>query len=217
MIYLLHGNDSVSSRTFLSKLKTQYDLVKIVNCKGLKGEKIVLPQNEIFAGKGLVVLENLVVKKETTLTKNSDDDIVIWTDELIVPPSWVDKVFSFKISEQISSFKFSDSLSYGQEKISLITLKKLMLQNTPAELVIGSLVRQFKLMIHSLEGEKEKISRSEFMQQKVLDQAKNWNKRKIKTALLLLLKTDLGIKSGKIPAENALTVLVLDICRLVKI
>lgn len=214
MIYLLHGSDNVSSRTFLSKLKEQYSEVKVIDCKKLDSKEVTLPQGTMFASKELVVLENFPFKKIENLNSENSYDIAIWTDQEIAAPKWVDKVFAFKQKEQVSSFKFADSIASGQEKTALLALKNLLAENTPGELIIGSLVRQFRLILYSLEGERAKISSSTFLQQKVSEQAKSWTIRRVKSALLLILKTDLGIKGGKISVENAFTLLVFDLKRL---
>lgn len=215
MIYLLHGSDTVSSRTFLSKLKSQYQDVTVIDCKKLTSETIILPQGSMLSTQELVVLENFAPKKGEVLKNSGQTDIAIWIDREITSPNWVDKTLVFQGKDQAATFKFADSLSYGQEKIALLSVEKLMSDNTPPEMVIGSLVRQFRLMLFYFAGEKEKISASSFLQQKVSDQAKNWSIRKIKSALLLILKADLGIKAGKISPRNGLTLLAIDVCRLI--
>lgn len=212
MIYLVQGTDTVSSRTFLSKLKSRYSSTKNLDGKNINPS--LLNQETLLADKELLVIENFSLPKDNPF-KEIPLDLVIWLDKETVVPKWVDKVFSFKEREQVNNFKLADAIGYGQEKVALQTLGKLLQKNTPPELIIGSIVRQLRLILLIFEDKKEKISTSSFVTQKITDQARNWNRRKLRSALLLTLKTDLEIKSGKLTAENALAILINHLCRLV--
>lgn len=217
MIYLLYGPDTVSSRTYLLKLKKNYSDQTTIEVKRQK-DKVEIPTNtNLFGGKRLVIVENLVPKEDNRLESSELIDIAIWTSEVVVPPSWVDKSLVFKQSDQASTFKLADSVSYGQEKQALVILKKLLAEKTPTELIIGSIVRQLRLLSLVLGGEVESISKSSFVQDKTKEQSKNWNLRKIKKGLLLLMKADFEIKTGQINSETALTLLVSDLANLGKI
>lgn len=208
MIYLLYGPDIVSSRSFLLKMKKDYSDQTTIEVKRQK-DKIEIPKEaNLFGDKRLIIIDNLVPKEDSPIEKSDSIDIVIVTTELLTPPSWVDKSLLFKQVDQASTFKLADSICYGQENQALTILKNLLLSKTAAELIIGSLVRQFRLLSLALEGDLNAASKSTFVQSKIREQVKNWNIKKIKKALLLLMKTDWEIKTGQINSDTALTLLV---------
>jgi DNA polymerase III delta subunit len=216
MIYLLYGPDTVSSRTYLLKLKKNYSDHTTIEVKRQK-DKVEIPTNTgLFGNKRLIIVENLIPKEEAPFKSSESIDIVIWTSEVVIPPKWVDKSLVFKQENQASTFKLADAVSYGQEKQALLILKNLLLEKTPVELIIGSLVRQLRLLSLVIEGEVETISKSSFVQEKTREQGKKWSLKKVKKALLLVMKADFGIKTGQINAETALTLLVADLASLGK-
>ncbi len=83
-------------------------------------------------------------------------------------------------------------------------------------MVIGTLVRQVRLISLFLNGEKSEVSKSLYVQERVSEQARNWSTKKVRILLMYLLKTDLWIKQGKLSAEILLTNLTLNLCRLAK-
>ncbi len=216
MIYLLHGPDIVSSRSFLLKLRKDYSDYTTIEVRRQK-DKIEIPKEaSLFGEKRLVVIDNFIPKEDSPLEQSDLVDIVIVTTEVVSPPSWVDKSLVFKQVDQATTFKLADSVSYGQEKQALTILKKLLVDKISSELIIGALVRQFRLLSLVLSGEVTTISKSSFVQEKTKEQVKNWTFKKIKKALLLLMKTDWEIKTGQINADTALTLLIADLAGLGK-
>ncbi len=217
MIYLIHGEDSVSSKNFLLKMKNDYSGFDQVSFKNAKNVAELLPSGKgLFSEKKLVIIEKFPIRKDFELPKNLDFDVVLWFAESVTAPTWVDKVWYFKQRETNSSFRLADAVAYGQEKQALTVLKELLREPREKEMIIGSLVRQMRLMALSLSGERQEISRSQFLQDKVSEQTKNWNFRKLRSALVYLLKTDLWLKQGKLSAETLLTNLTIDLCRISK-
>lgn len=209
MIYLIYGPDSVSARSFLLNLRKNYAGHSTISGKRQTAFSLTIPREaDLFGGKQLLIIENFVPKENETLPKVDNIDIVILTEEILSPPKWIDKSWVFKQPEVLSNFKLVDQVVNGQEKLALITLTKLLKQKTPPELIIGSLVRQFRLISLSLAGETEVVSRSSFVQQKTKEQARNWSLGKIRKALLLVLKSDFEIKNGIINSESVLTLLI---------
>ena len=214
MIYLLHGQDTVSSRNFLLRLKGQYQTTIVIDLKKSKGN-FELPTDSLFEQKTLLILENSLPKNADELLPKVSFDVAIWLPESIeTVPKWVDKDLLFKLSENSSTFKLADLIFLGQEKQALLVLESLFLNNTASELIIGTLVRQLRLVNLVLEGETEKVSKSSFVQKKASDQAKNWSLRKAKSAGLFLLRADLSLKKGLLPAKLVFTKLVVDLCSL---
>jgi len=214
MIYLLHGQDTVSSRNFLTRLKEQYQSVTTIDLRKSR-ENFEIPSQELFEQKSLLVLENSLPKQAEQLLPRVGVDVVVWLpDSLWAVPSWVDKNLIFNLADNNSTFKLSDLVFLGQEKQALLVLEKLLINSVAAELVVGALVRQLRLITLVLEGEAGQVSKSTFLQKKVSDQAKLWSLRKIKSAALLLLKADVSIKKGLLPTKVVLTRLVVDLCSL---
>jgi DNA polymerase III delta subunit len=218
MIYLLYGPDTVSSRAFLVNLAKDYPDRITIDASRQTGSKLILPkESSLFREKRLIVLENLTPNENEPVEKVSNLDVVIWTKEVVKPPTWIDKSWNFKQTDFLSGFRLSDLVVAGQKKSALLTLKKLLEQKTPSELIIGSLVRQMKLISFVLKSESDQISKSSFVIEKTKLQAKNWTIKKIKKSLLLILKTDWEIKSGIVNPESGLTILIDQICDLGKI
>ncbi len=215
MIYLLHGEDIVSSKNFLLNLRKEYSGFDQISLKNVKNLDEALPSGKgLFSEKKLVVIENFPLKKEFQLPKNLDYDVVLWFAESVSAPSWVDKAWYFKQNQTQSSFKLADYIAYGQEKQALSLLNDLLKDPKEKEMIVGSLVRQLRLLALTISGELSEVSQSQFLQSKVKEQAKNWNLRKVRAGLIYLLKTDLWLKQGRLSVETLLTNLTIDLCRL---
>ncbi|HEY4695198.1 MAG TPA: hypothetical protein VIH52_04545 [Candidatus Nanoarchaeia archaeon] len=218
MIYLVHGPDTVSSRTFLLKLKSQYPSYETVNFKILKENLSVFLQSQnLFGNKKLLVIENFTPEQAKPLKPQEDIDLAIWLEDLITPPSWIDKSVPFKQIDQNSTFKLADAIAFGSEKQALTILEKLLLENTASELIIGALTRQIKLLSLGYTNEWEKVSKSPFLISKIREQLYHWNRKKLKAATLLLLKADWDLKSGGLARTHSLTQLVSRLCQLAKL
>ena len=215
MIYLLHGQDTASSRNFLLRLKEQYQTTTVIDVKKSK-EIFEFPSEQLFEQKFLIVLENSIPKNADNLLPSITYDVAIWLpDSLEIIPKWVGKNLLFKLPETTSTFKLADLVFSGQEKQALRVLETLLQKSTPAELVIGILVRQLRLIDLVLEGETDRVSKNSFVQSKTSDQARKWSKKKVKLAGLRLLKADLSIKKGLLPAKLIFSKLTMDLCAMV--
>ena len=212
MIYLLHGQDTASSRNFLLRLREQYKTTTTIDVKKSKGI-LEVPSEQLFEQKALIVLENSIPKNADELLPNSSSDVAIWLpDRLEIIPKWVEKNLLFKLSETTSTFKLADLVFLGQEKQALLILESLLKKSIPSELVIGSLVRQLRLINLVLEGEELKVSKKSFVQSKTVDQARKWSKKKVRLAGLQLLKADLSIKKGLLPVKLVFSKLTIGLC-----
>ncbi len=218
MIYLIYGPDIVSARSFLLNFRKNYSGHTVISGKRQSASSLTIPrETNLFGEKQLLIIDNFVPKEKEALPKIDNVDIVILTEELIPPPSWVDKSWVFKQPQTLSNFKLVDQVMSVQEKQALGTIIKLLKQKTPPELIIGSLVRQFRFLSLSLTGETNVVSKSAFVQQKTKEQSRNWSLRKIKKALLLILKTDFEIKNGIASPELALVLLIDKLTQLARV
>ncbi len=214
MIYLIHGPDVVSSKNFLLKLRENYSVVEVISEKeSRKGDRKLPTGQTLFQDKKLVILENFDLKN-FKLPKTNDYDLVLWFDSVVSQIIKADKVWLFKEKNQVSSFKLADLVSYGREKQALETLNQLLRTKGEQELIIGSLVRQLKLITLVLKGETAEVSQSEYLKAKIVEQSRNWTLEKIRVGLLHLLKTDLLLKTGRASAETLLTNLTSTLARL---
>lgn len=209
MIYLIYGPDTVSARSFLLNFRKNYPEHLVISGKKESAGSLNFPQGtSLFSEKQLLIIDGFIPKEKEPLPRIENTDIIILTEEIIFPPKWVDKSWLFKQSETLSNFKLADQVVSGQEKLALTTLTKLLKQKTPFELIIGSLVRQFRLLGLSLTGESEAVSRSSFIQEKTKVQATKWSIGKIRKALLLILKADFEIKNGIANPDSVLILLI---------
>src|SRR3990172_3158505 len=109
MIYLIYGPDSVSARSFLLNLKKNYSDHITISGKRQNSSSLTVPREEnLFGERRLLIIENFVPKEKESLPKTENIDIVILTEELLTPPSWVDKSWVFKQPDTLSSFKLVD-------------------------------------------------------------------------------------------------------------
>lgn len=217
MIYLIHGPDVVSSRTFLMKLKSGYQDHTIIDAK--KSKNIlseISHETNIFGHRRLIILENYKPDEKVKIRQNKEIDIAIWNDDTTTPVSWVDKTVVFKEQPKANIFRYSDFVSYGQLRQAIDNLLILLDQKTQAEIIIGSLVRQMRLMSLVLDGESQEISKSSFVREKVKEQARNWTFPKIRKAVIEILKSDWEIKSGTISPKDSLVILTDKLCNLAK-
>ncbi|HSX58270.1 MAG TPA: hypothetical protein VLE47_03340 [Candidatus Saccharimonadales bacterium] len=214
MIYLLHGPDVVSSKNFLLKLKADYQLIETISEKNEgKRQQLLRVGSNLFNDKKLVVLENFPIK-DLVLPEKLDYDLLLWYSSTVVPPTKADKVWFFKEKNSISSFKLADQIVYGQEKQALSTLGYLLETTKEEELIVGSLVRQLKLITLVLKGELSEVSQSSFLRDKTAEQAKNWSLGRIRQGALYLLKADLLMKTGRLSSKTVLANLTSDLCKL---
>lgn len=213
MVTLIHGPNIVSSRSYLLKQKQTYEEVIQVDLKDK--EKFQLPVSKtLFGKKTLVVLENFESKKKVLLWGLDKIDVILWSSQTLEVPSWVEKDLLFKETDNWSTFKYSDSISYGEETVALRILENLLHSSTPPELIIGALGRQLRNLSLTVFGELNKASSSSFVQNKLREQAKNWTPKKLGSAAKLLLKADWALKNGKLKKEPVLEMLTVRLCQL---
>ena len=209
MKYILYGEDTVSSRNFLLKLKSQYG--SYINLDGKKLDKQRFQEavlnSPLSKTRELIIIEDFN-EKHLDWAAALQADIVFWSasNVSVVDPK-VDKVFYFKDSKNYSLFRLADSVGLKQEKAAFANLQTLLEKGTNPEKIIWLLGRHFKLLVFALSSEKDKISTSDFVRRKILEQASFWSLPELAKAFRLLFETDLRIKKGILPAKEALYLL----------
>ena len=213
MRYIIHGDDTVSSRNYLSNLKSHYQDLIILDGKVLnQGDFLNLVSTQpLLPRKTLVVIENYKGPESIFRVKILLDSVFWWSKNLSKVPKG-DRVQQFKDQNVFGIFKYVDSVGLKQQKQALLLLDKLLEERVPTEKIIAMLTRQLMMIGQVLDGEVFKISSSEFVRNKVSRQAINWNFQKVQEALITLFSVDVKIKSGKAKPIPAITFLTSKLC-----
>ena len=215
MKYLIHGEDTVSSRNYLSSLKRHYQNTVFLEGEklSLEGFKEIASNPPLFPGKDLIVVENFPDPQKIFSIDSVVDVAFLWPISLEEIPK-ADKIFYFKEKKAFGIFKFADSVGQRQIKTSLSLLNNLFEEKVSSEKIISILTRQLKLIAQVLDGDSDKVSSSDFVKKKLIDQSKLWSIKKIHIALALLFQIDVKIKKGRAKPEVALTFLAERLCKL---
>ena len=173
MKYLVHGEDIVSSRNYLSSLKKQYQ-----NTVSLEGEKLSLEEFKevasnlpLFPGRALIVVENFPDPK-IIFSIDSVVDAAFWWPITLEEVPKADKIVYFKEKKAFGIFKFADSVGQRQIKTSLSLLSNLFEEKVSSEKIISIPTRQLKLIALVLDGDSDKVSSSDFVKKKLIYQSK---------------------------------------------
>ena len=214
MRYIIHGDDIVSSRSYLNSLKDQYqDVVYLDGLKHTPSDFLDISANQpLFPKKTLVIVENYTGTEKIFEVKTLLDTAFWWPRALKKIPL-ADKVLQFKSQSAFGIFKYTDSVGLKQTKAALVLLNRLLEERVPAEKIITMLTRQIRMIGQVLDGGEVKASSSDFVRKKLAQQAKSWDMKKIQEALMVLFSVDIKIKKGKIKPDSALTFLTYRLCR----
>jgi hypothetical protein len=229
MRILLHGEDQVKSRKYLSTLKNKAKKNKeILSLNGanvsLTELKQALEANSLFGHDKVVILENIFSARKSKrkkqlikyLNKESPQiDLIIWEEVKVgkralnkLPKSFQKK--EFKISTVI--FKFLESLQPGNNQNSLTLLKKSLSNNEP-EKIFYMLVRQIRLLIIAKDLGKPGLSGPGWIKNKLITQTKAFTKNQLLSVHSKLLNIDISIKRGKslMPLQKQLELLTANL------
>jgi len=213
MRYIIHGDDLVSSRSYLNSLKSQYqEVINIEDKKNSAAEYLDAVINQpLFSKKTLVVLENYGGSEKIYELQTASDLAFWWPRSLQNVPA-ADEIVHFKNQSAFGIFRYADSIGQRQERTALVLLEKLIEERVPAEKITVMLARQIKMIGQILDGDLDKVSSSEFVRKKLYQQSKNWDFRRIQEALMLMFSIDIKIKKGEAKPESALTFLTHKLC-----
>lgn len=213
MRYIVHGDDTVSSRSYLNNLKSQYQDLIILDGKVLnQGDFLDLVSTQpLLPRKTLVVIENYKGSESIFKTKIVLDVVFWWSRNLQKVPKG-DKVQQFKNQDTFGIFRYVDSVGFRQQKRALVLLNKLLEERVPAEKIIAMLTRQFRMIGQVLDGEDLRVSSSIFVRNKLAEQSNNWNFQEVQEVFVTLFLMDVKIKKGYLKPTPALTFLTSKIC-----
>ena len=209
MIYILHGDDTVASRNFMS------GLVEEIPTTMLDGKSLMLSQLEenivskgFFEEKKAVVVENLLSqnkKKEITAFLNnlkSETLVVLWEGKKLTKTA-TNAIKSANIHEfsfPSYYFQFLDSVTSGSGK-RLFSLYHELLKTTSEELIFYSLLKRVRLLVILSSGGTiaELAKMAPWQQSKLSQQLGRWNKKILHDFYRQLQETEIKMKTGKLP------------------
>ncbi len=222
MLYLLHGDDTAASRKYL------IELAEGKNVTTLDGKSLKIADFEeatvsgsLFAGEKAVIVEGLLSKnarkKEfiTFLNENEPKTLVIlWEDKKLPKPTYSNlkkaNVRDFFLPSYY--FQFLDNFSPNNKKNTFDLYQKLLKNYAPEQLFFSLLKRVRVLVIISSGSTTAEISKmSPWQMNNLQKQLRTWNRQNLVSIYEKLKKTEIRLKTGKLPLGLAkhLDILIL--------
>lgn len=206
MLTVLHGDNLIASYNTLQKLKKEFGgEVITLDAKNLTGQELEekAGQKALFESQKLVILEgspkaNLV---PTINQLAASQEIIIWLDKKLTTTTLKGKVLEFKDTTQ-TNFKLADAFTRRDLKGALQELGTLFKEKTPAELIVGLLTRQMKLILQIKSGDLAGIN--PYVIQKIKIHQGKWSKEDLLKGFEELLLVDQRIKTGRMDSQSAL-------------
>ncbi len=127
-------------------------------------------------------------------------------------------------ARQVNIFAMVDAIVERRAAVALRLLRQLTTAGAEGGYLLAMVVRQYRLIIQARElmtagvatreiGQRLGIA-SEFVLQRILDQARRYSLSRLKAAYRRLLEADVGVKRGHYGEELALELLVHDLARI---
>jgi DNA polymerase III delta subunit len=208
MIFILHGDDIVSSRKRLTEITSSFKNVAYLDAEKIFVNDLIqaLGSSDMFGDKKCVVVEKVLKLKKPELEKlldllenlDSSSTVILWhnTD--------LSKVFLGKFKKVIAKsfmlpklfFTFLDNLSPNNFKNELDILSKM--QNVEAEQIFYAMVKRIRqLLALKMSLESEELSRmSPWQKDKLRNQGSKWKAEELEGIYRDLYKIELKLKSG---------------------
>jgi len=222
MIYVIAGEDIVSSRNKLNELLAKKaNVVRIDGKKGSVGDlDTALVSDSMFAGEKAVVVENFTkLKPESKVfelaarfEQDKNTDIIFWDEADLGKKKFADvKVFNYSFPK--SYFTFLDSYVPGSEKS--LELFNEVLKTFEAEQVLYGLIRRVRQMLVLKSNDYPDFSEFSRMQSwqlgRLKQQSSRWSEDELKKAFLQLCELDEKIKTSGLtmPLSNHLDIILL--------
>ncbi len=210
MKYLLHGDDTVSSRKFISTLVEGYTVTAIEGKSLLTRDlETQLVSTGLFGDKKALIIENLLSKNSRKkelisilVTHNGPVLVLVWEDKKL-PKTSSSAMKGFEVREFMLPsvyFQFLDSFSENNGK-KLFEMYQELLKTVSAEQIFYSLVKRLRLLlILSGNGTSEEISKmSPWQKQKLSQQVRFWNNSTLLKFYQELQDAEIKLKSGRLP------------------
>ncbi|OGG28886.1 hypothetical protein A2971_03045 [Candidatus Gottesmanbacteria bacterium RIFCSPLOWO2_01_FULL_46_21] len=209
MIILLHGDDTVSSRNELHRLKAGRE-VRQLDGRGLTDTALTqaLESGSMFGDDILVIVENLfgklgkkqkLIARLAEIIKKSPADVIVWEDKevgvTVTKSLGSANVQLFKTP--ISLFQFLDGLTPGHTKNSLLLFQKTLQTHAP-ELIFSMIVRRIRQLIQVADGVTPEELAS-WQVSRLTSQARSFTIDRLVELYRKLLDMEYSIKTGTSP------------------
>lgn len=224
MITILHGDDFVSSRNELVKLKTKFltqGEVLTISSENLNLEalNVALLSPSLFANQKTVVIENLfnlkspkLIKEITALILESEPytNILLWIDKLLTKTQLGMFKNAAKSQEFVLPkllFKFLDNI-FSPHKGTLLKMLADLKKNQSSEFIFLMLVRQIRLLLALKKGT---LNMPSWMEAKLKRQAQMVSEEQLLESYKNLLHLDTRMKTSRniLSLDKELDLLIL--------
>lgn len=230
MITIIHGDDIVNSRKYLSSEKQRLKNFVVFEGDSLTIENLAqnLEGKGLFVEKQAVVIENFLSKKTKSgrdakaiidfIKKHASSDILLWENKEVSKktmdafPQVLNKLFKFPQK----LFFFLDSLKPGNK--GEVNLFHEVLSRVEVELIFFMLVRQFRLLLglsdqSSKENVDEVLRLAPWQRGKLAKQGSFFTQNKLKEIYKRLCELDVSQKTGGLNMSlvQAIDILLLEI------
>ncbi len=213
MLYILHGDNTVSARNRLLEILSSYK-----NTAALEADKISsieLSQNmlssDLFSDKKCVVIEKIgkLPKKELEFLEKILKEHKNLPDIIFLNSSELSKIFLSKFKDaKVESFMFPklfflflDSLVPQNFLKELEILLKM--ENVEAEQIFYSMIKRIRLilMVKSQAETEELLKMSPWQKDKIISQTRLWKEEELLYFYKKLLEIEKKIKSSALPVS----------------
>lgn len=224
MIYVLHGENALESYNRLNQITSQYPLHEVINQEADKIEDLLnnLTTKDLLGGKKLIIARNFIAKNKLKPQQIKEYDdlniLILWEDKEIsknisVSYAKIAKVEVFKLPSTI--FYFLDSIT-GPAAYTIKLLNKIA-DKESTMLIWHILNRIYLLAIAKLKVDQETANKLNgkvlpaWQWQKIYDQAKKIDEKKLNGLFTATLKIDYLVKTGKtnLPAKSMVSLMLL--------
>lgn len=208
MIYLLVGDNFVSSRDYFNRLKDEYrekgyEILILVKENLKELPKWLYQSTQLFSQKKAFFAENLIDKETIKIlsqfdTDNKEVNIIIWEekiDEKFAKKNFKNaKIINFKLPYNI--FRFLDSV-YPSNLHSAFNLLSNIAQTIDENIILYMLQQRFRDLIIIKGGLVPQKKLAQWQIKKLKSQAAKWEEQKLIDFYDALYRIELGQKTGQ--------------------
>lgn len=215
MLYIIHGDDTVSSRKKVDELISEDKWIVRFDGKEAESGTIQnsLSSQELFSDGKAIVVENFLELGSTlatilpvfnTYTADTKTKIVLWqgkeVDKRTLKKLTLAKEFLFPLPKYY--FSFLDSLTPRNSKKLHDLLEKLAL-SLSAEQIFYSLVKRIRILIMIKTGKSKEfadiVTMAPWQLTKLSQQASAWNIRELIALYQKFFELEVGLKTNALP------------------
>lgn len=208
MLYILHGDDTLSSKNKLTSLTTEFKNLTTLDCEKVKVTDLLqaFSSNDLFLDTKCIVLEKILKLKKPEMDKlmellstlPSTTTVVLWHNtelsKIALGKFKNGKVESFVLPKLF--FSFLDELSPRTLQKELHTLS--LMQKVEAEQVFYAMVKRIRqlIMIKSGGNFEELVKMNPWQLGKLKTQSASWSVEKLESLYKQLFVLEVKMKSG---------------------